>query len=245
MLSFIPTPIGNREDITLRALRLLREIDVFFCEDTATAKKLLNMYEISLTGKHFYALTSFTDPARMDQYIQMIHTTNIGVMSEAGTPGLSDPGKNLIKLLRENNLPFEVLPWASALIPAVVAAYCDTSSFVYKGFLPMKKWRQTALKEIIAGCMGAEKDTPQKQRKSKKEELPTWWQPHFFYESVHRIEKLLEELHELWFSGTILIARELSKMFEQKLMGTADELLLKVKNKELIIKWEFVVWMRC
>ena len=110
MLSFIPTPIGNREDITLRALRLLREIDVFFCEDTATAKKLLNMYDISLVGKHFYALTSFTDPARMDQYIQMIRATNIGVMSEAGTPGLSDPGKNLVKLLRENDLSFEVLP---------------------------------------------------------------------------------------------------------------------------------------
>jgi 16S rRNA (cytidine1402-2'-O)-methyltransferase len=86
MLSFIPTPIGNREDITLRALRLLREIDIFFCEDTSTAKKLCNMYEISLTGKQFYALTSFTDPARMAQYIEMIRSQNIGVMSEAGTP---------------------------------------------------------------------------------------------------------------------------------------------------------------
>ena len=139
MLTFVPTPIGNREDITVRGLRLLREVDIFFCEDTATTKKLMNMYEISLTGKKFYALTSFTDEARMAQYIDIIRTQHVVATSEAGTPGLSDPGKNLIKLLRENDLPFEVLPGATALIPAVVAAYCNTSSFVYAGFLPMKK----------------------------------------------------------------------------------------------------------
>lgn len=220
MLSFIPTPIGNRDDITLRALKLLREVNTFLCEDTATSKKLLNMYEISLTGKQFFSLTSFTDPAKIARYIDLIRTQDVGVMSEAGTPGLSDPGKNLVKLLWENNLPFEVLPGATALIPAVVAGYCDTSTFIYAGFLPMKKGRQTALKEIIQGCTT---------------------QPYFFYESVHRAEKLLRELVALEFTGTIFIARELSKMFEQKIMGTPQELLQKITDKELIIKGEFVI----
>ncbi len=222
MLYFAPTPIGNREDITLRALRLLKEVSLFFCEDTATAKKLMNMYEISLTGKQFFPLTSFTDQWKLSHYINLIKEEDAVVLSEAGTPWLSDPGKNLIKIAREENLSFEVLPWANALIPAIVSAYTDTSTFSYLGFIPTKKGRQTTLKKLIETSTET---------------------PCFFYESVHRVEKLLSELEELGYEWKVFIARELSKMFEEKVMGTASELKEKIEKKELVIKGEFVIWM--
>ncbi len=222
MLYFIPTPIGNKEDITVRALRLMKELSYFLCEDTATTKKLCNMYDISLTWKEFLPYTSFTNPGKLQHYLNIINSNDVCVLSEAGTPGLSDPWKSIIKLAREHNIPFEVLPGATALIPSIVSAYTDTSSFVYYGFLPMKKGRQTALKEIIDGCDN---------------------RPYFFYESVHRVEKLLEEIVALEFTGTIFIAREISKMFEQKIMWSAKELLEKIQSKELVVKWEFVIGM--
>jgi len=223
MLYFIPTPIGNKEDVTVRALRLLRELTVFFCEDTATTKKLMNMYDISLMGKQFLPFTSFTDQSKINHYENIMSTTDCGVLSEAGTPWLSDPGKSLIKLAREKEIKFEVLPGANALIPTVVAAYCDTSTFYYYGFLPTKKGRQTALKEMMAHAENT---------------------PVFFYESVHRVEKLLEELVTLEYEWVVFVARELSKMFEQKLIGTPKELLEKITAKEFVIKGEFVIWLR-
>ncbi len=222
MLYFIPTPVGNKEDITVRALRLIKESSYFLCEDTGTTKKICNMYDISLEWKTFMPYTSFTNPGKMNHYINVITANDVCVLSEAGTPGLSDPWKSIVKLAWEHNIPFEVLPWPTALVPSVVGAYTDTSTFVYYWFLPMKKWRQTALKEIIDWC---------DQR------------PYFFYESVHRVEKLLEELVSLQFSGTVYITREMSKMFEQKIMGTPSELLAKIKEWSLIIKGEFVIGM--
>lgn len=222
MLYFIPTPIGNKEDITVRALRLMKESSYFLCEDTGTTKKICNMYDISLIWKEFLPYTSFTNPSKLQHYLNIITANNVCVLSEAWTPGLSDPWKSIVKLAWENNIPFEVLPGANALVPTVVWAYTDTSSFVYYGFLPMKKGRQTALKEIITAC-----------------EI----RPYFFYESVHRVEKFLTELITLEFTGTVYIARELSKMFEQKIMWSATELLEKIKSKELVIKGEFVVGM--
>lgn len=222
MLYFIPTPIGNKEDITVRAVRLLKELSIFFCEDTATTKKLMNIYEISLTGKQFFPLTSFTDQSKINHYINLLKENDAAVLSEAGTPWLSDPGKHLVKMAREHDIKFEVLPGATALIPTVVSAYTDTTNFAYFGFLPPKKWRQTALKEILTTC----------------EHVPC-----FFYESVHRVEKLLEWLEEAEFAGQVFIAREISKMFEQKVIWTVAELKEKIKNKEVVIKWEFVIWL--
>lgn len=220
MLYFIPTPIGNKEDITVRALRLLKEGRYFLCEDTATTKKICNIYDISLEGKEFFPYTSFTNPGKLQHYLNIIKANDVCVLSEAGTPGLSDPWKSIVKLAWEHNIAFEVLPGATAIIPTIVWAYTDTSTFVYYGFLPMKKWRQTALKKIVIWC---------------KE------MPYFFYESVHRIEKLLQELIDVEFDGTVLIARELSKMFEQKIMGTPVKLLEKINTWEIVVKGEFVV----
>ena len=219
MLSVIPVPVGNREDITLRWLRLLKELDIFFCEDTRTTRKLMRMYEIDARTKELYSLTSFTHESQLQKYINILLEKNCWLVSEAWTPGLSDPWKSLIKLCREWNVKFEVLPWANALIPAVIAAYVDTSSFVYKWFPPTKKGRQTFFTQII------------------QSELPV-----FIYESVHRVWKTLKQMKELWFAGLVFMTRELSKMHEQHEYGTIDEMMEKIENGSIVVKGEFVLW---
>lgn len=221
MLYLIPTPIWNREDITLRALRLFEELDIFICEDTRTFKKLLAMYEIDYKAKEFYALTSFTKEYELKKYLQLLQDNDIAVVSEAGTPWLSDPGKILIKLCHEQQLPYSVLPGANALIPTVVGSAFDTSKFSYLGFLPQKKGRQTALKNVL------------------QSEIPV-----FFYESVHRIEKLVKELEVLEFEGEISVARELSKMYEQLFTWSLTDLKELIQEKKLSIKGEFVVGIK-
>ena len=218
MLYLIPTPVGNKEDITIRALRLMRELKFLICEDTRTTRKLLQMYEIDYSDKQFFSLTSFTDKGKLSHYVNLIAENEVGMLSDAGTPGLSDPGKVLIQLCYENGLNFSVLPGANALVPAVVGAGFDTSSFVYIGFLPQKKGRQTALKIAI------------------QSQIPT-----FFYESVHRMEKLIKELKELGFDGKVMILRELSKAFEEVQTIEMNELLQKWKSGYLVIKGEFVL----
>ncbi len=221
MLYLIPTPIWNRDDITVRGMKLLKELRYLICEDTRTTMKLLQMYEISFKEKELMSLTSFTDQSKLKHYLNIMKENDVWVVSEAGTPGLSDPGKNLIKLCNENNLPYSILPGANALVPAVVWAWFDTSEFIYLWFLPQKKWRQTALKWILESKI-----------------------PVFFYESVHRIEKLVKELGLLKFGWQISIAREISKMFEQNFTWSLDEVTSLLKEKKLPIKGEFVVGIK-
>lgn len=221
MLYLIPTPIWNREDITVRWMRLLKELKYIICEDTRTTMKLLQMYEINFKDKELMALTSFTDQWRLNHYLNIMKENDVWVVSEAWTPGLSDPGKNLIKICNENNILYAILPGANALVPAVVGAWFDTSEFTYLWFLPQKKWRQTALKWILESKI-----------------------PVFFYESVHRIEKLIKELEWLKFGWQISISRELSKMFEQYFTWNLDEVISLLKEKKLPIKGEFVVWIK-
>ena len=222
MLYLIPTPIWNKYDITLRALNLFKYLKIFICEDTRTFKKLLLMYEINYSDKEFYSLTSFTDKWKLNFYVKLLQDNDIWVVSEAWTPWLSDPWKSLIQLCNENNLKYTVLPWANALIPSVVSAWFDTSSFVFLWFLPQKKWRQTILNKIVS-C--------------------EYWMPVFFYESVHRFEKLLSELENLWFDWKIFVGREISKMYEQLCNWTLDELIDLVKSKKYSVKGEFVIWL--
>lgn len=220
MLYFVPTPIWNKEDITLRALRLLKEIKILICEDTRTAKKLLSMYDISTAWKEFYSLTSFTTKWKLWFYAKLLQENDAIVISEAWTPWLSDPGKSLIQLCNENQINFSILPGANALIPSIVAAGFDTTEFTFIWFLPQKKWRQTALKDALS------------------REIPT-----FFYESVHRMPKLLEELKNLNFQWKIFIAREISKVFEQFFTGSLTECEESIKKGKIIMKGEFVVWL--
>jgi len=222
MLFLIPTPIWNRDDITLRALNLFEELKIFICEDTRTFKKLLSMYVIDYSDKEFYSLTSFTDKWKLNFYVKLMQDNDIWVVSEAWTPWLSDPGKSLIQLCNENNLKYTVLPWANALIPSVVSAWFDTSSFVFLWFLPQKKWRQTILNKIISN---------------------EYWMAVFFYESVHRFEKLLSELQNLWFNWKIFVGREISKMYEQIFNWSIEDLIVLFENNNFSVKGEFVVWL--
>ena len=218
MLYLIPTPIWNIDDITIRALNLLKELPILICEDTRTTKKLLNMLNIWYENKQFFSLTSFTNQGKLNHYLNLLKENDIWMLSDAWTPWLSDPWKQLIQICSENNLPYTILPGANALIPAVVWSWFDTSSFCYMGFLPQKKWRQTALKECI------------------ERNIPT-----FFYESVHRIEKLIKELDELNYSWKISMTREISKLFEEHITCSFEELKNKFEKKEIQIKGEFVI----
>lgn len=221
MLSIIPTPIGNKEDITLRALRLLWELNILFCEDPTTTKKLLKMYEIDYkwTDKQLYTFNSFLSDRQRIKFIELIKNQNVWLVCEAGTPGLSDPAKELIRQCRLNDITFEILPWATALIPAVISSNRDTTQFSFYWFLPKKKGKQTMMKKIIASDY-----------------------PVYIYESVHRIEKTLWEMKDLWFVWHVMLCRELTKIYEQYVFGTIDELLLKIKNNQIPMKWEFVLW---
>ena len=176
------------------------------------------MYEIPYEDKQFFSLTSFTDKGKLAHYVNLIGENDVGMFSDAGTPWLSDPGKVLIQLCYEHDLKFSVLPGANALVPAVVGSGFDTSSFVYIGFLPQKKGRQTALKTAM------------------QSQIPT-----FFYESVHRMERLIKDLEELGFDGKIMILRELSKMFEEVQTLEMTQLVEKWQSWNLILKGEFVV----
>ena len=225
MLYLIPTPIWNKDDITLRALKLFKELKYFICEDTRTTMKLLGMYEIDYKEKEFFSLTSFTNQWKLNHYLNILKTSDVGLVSEAWTPGLSDPGKSMIQICNENVLPYSILPGANALVPAVVGAGFDTSKFTFIGFLPTKKGRQTALKAMIDSSLRSE------------------WQATFFYESVHRIGKLMQELKVLGFAGKISLTRELSKMCEQQITASVDEILSMIKNGKIPLKGEFVIWV--
>lgn len=183
--------------------------------------KLMKIYDIPYKDKKFFSLTSFTSNNQLAHYVDILKISDIGLVSEAGTPWLSDPGKSMIQLCNEHNISYTVLPWANALIPAIVGAWFDTSEFIYLGFLPTKKGRQTKIKEILESKI-----------------------PVFVYESVHRIEKLLQELSQAGFTGQISIARELSKMFEQYFTWTVEEVLEMIKTKKLPIKGEFVIGIK-
>ena len=221
MLYFIPTPIWNLDDITLRTLKLFKSLNIFLCEDTRTFKSLLTKYEIDYSWKQFFSITSYTKWWKLDFYARLIEENDVWVVSEAGTPGLSDPGKELIRICWENNYKFEILPWANALVPWVVSACFDTSKFLYLWFLPQKKGRQTMLKFIL------------------EQDLPV-----FIYESVHRIKKTLGQLKDLWFDGKIFIIREISKLYEQKECAHIDEIIEKVEKEEIKLKWEFVLGIK-
>jgi len=220
MLYLIPTPVGNIEDITVRAKRLFCKLKYIISEDTRVTKKLFNFYEINYSEKEFFSLTSFTNEWRLKHFVNIMKENDVGMVSDAGTPGLSDPGKKMVELCNENEIEFTVLPGANALVPAVVSAGFDTSRFVYLWFLPQKKGRQTILKKIVANF---------------------WELPVFFYESVYRVEKTLLQLKDFGFEWKISIAREISKMHEQILTEDIDFVLQMIKTKKIVLKGEFVV----
>jgi len=214
-LFLVPTPIGNLEDITLRAIRILKESDLILAEDTRTSGKLLKHLDVNT---HMQSFHMHNEHKMLDRIIEKLKMgSQIAMISDAGTPGISDPGFLLVRACVENGIPTECLPGATALIPALVQSGFPTDRFIFEGFLPPKKGRQTRLL-------------------SWAEETKTI----VFYESPHKIGKTLLQLQE--FVGgdrKLSVSREISKKFEETVRGTVDELIVHFQEKAP--KGEFVV----
>lgn len=213
-LFVVSTPIGNLKDITLRALETLKEVDFIICEDTRVTGNLLRNYEIS---KELISLNAFNESQKLHQIIEKILSGNsAALVSDSGTPTISDPGNRLISEAIKNKIEVIAIPGASAVIAALSISGLPTDSFVFEGFLPQKKGRQKKLKQLA-------------------EEERTI----VLYESVYRIEKLLDELIEHMPERFIVVCRELTKKFEECWRGFPAEIKSNVSEK--IIKGEFVI----
>jgi 16S rRNA (cytidine1402-2'-O)-methyltransferase len=213
-LSVVATPIGNLEDITLRALRTLKECDVVYAEDTRVVSKLLARYEIS---KPLQRLDAATESKKAEEIIARLEAgEKVVLVSDAGTPAISDPGARLVAAVRAAGVAVEAIPGPSALTAALSIAGLDSDAFTFIGFLPHKKGRQTALKKIA------------------QSEIPV-----VLYESPHRILKLLRELSDTGVKK-VSIARELTKMHEEFLTGAPADLAADLEKRDAV-RGEFVV----
>ncbi len=217
-LYVVATPIGNLEDITLRALRILKEVDYILCEDTRTTQVLLNKYEIKSKTISYHAHSS---SSKEDSIINLIKAgKNLALVSDAGTPCISDPGVLLISNIKKelgDKAVISPVPGPSALISAISASGIPSSSFVFLGFIPHKKGREKIFKEI-----------------SESDKVVV------FYESSHRMIKTLESLSKYTPLSKILVAREITKTFEEFKEGKASELLEYFNQNTVKQKGEFV-----
>ena len=218
-LYIVATPIGNLEDMTLRAIRILGEVDMILCEDTRTTKKLLDKYDIHTKTSSYHAHST---KGKEDAFVRMLQEgKNLALVSDAGTPCISDPGVLLVASVRRAfgaDAKVVPIPGPSALISALSASGISSAEFVFLGFLPHKKGRETLFKEIA-----------------------TSERVMVFYESTHRILKTLESLDSHAPHKSVMLAREITKTFEQFIEGTPSELLeyfTKNKDKQ---RGEFVV----
>jgi len=202
VLFVVPTPVGNLEDITLRAIRLLKEAEIIYSEDTRVTKKLLSHLEI--TGKQIIPFHAHNEHKQLERSVQTVRENQCTVLvSDAGTPAISDPGFLLVRACVEAGLEVTCLPGTTAFVPALVASGFPCDRFVYEGFLPHKKGRQT-------------------KWLSYKDEERTL----VLYESPHRIVKALEEcVNFLGPDREVCVAREISKLFEQFVRGRAEDVL--------------------
>ena len=218
MLSIVSTPIGNLEDITLRAIRTLKEADYIACEDTRMTGQLLGYYDIE-NGGRLLSFHSHSGFSKVEKIIELLtEGKHVALVSDAGTPGISDPGFILIKKAIEAGVTVTPIPWASAVLSALVSSGFDCHQYLYLGFLPVKKGRQTMLKSL-----------------QNKEYTVV------VYESVHRIEKTLREFEEYFGGDTpIVVGREITKKFEEFVRGTVSEVIEYFK-KDGKVKWEFVI----
>ena len=215
-LSLVATPIGNLEDITLRALRTFKECDYVLCEDTRVTGKLLHHHEIKAKMHRYDAHTSDSAHAQILNDLQ--EGKHIALVSDAGTPGISDPGVLLVKQAREAGIRIEVIPGASAVTAVVSLAGIAGNQFSFLGFIPHKKGRETFFKH-----------------------LDDYEHPTVFFESTHRILKTLESLAALYPEATLYIGRELTKMHEELLVGSPAEILETLTITMVKQKGEFVI----
>jgi len=213
-LFIISTPIGNLKDITLRALETLKTVDFIICEDTRVTSILLHHYEIK---KELISFNAQSESNKISFVLNRIKNgESCGLVSDAGTPTISDPGVRLVSTAIKEGIKIEPVPGASAVITALSIAGLPTDSFVFEGFIPQKKGRQTKLKQLA------------------DEERTI-----VLYESTYRIEKLLIELNQYLPDRFVVVTRELTKKFEETWRGKPSELLTNFSSK--ITKGEFVV----
>ena len=217
VLFVVATPIGNMEDITLRAMRILNHADAIVCEDTRVAKKLLFKYEIE--GKMLLAISQRASEDKTRRIVEWIQEgKQVAMVCDAGTPGLSDPGNAIVEAVVAAGGRVSPIPGASALTAMVSMAGINMQEFLFKGFPPHKKGRQTYFTEV------SQMDVPV-----------------VYYDSPHRVVKNLELLRELAPEKRVVIGRELTKMFEEVIRGTVSEALEYYQENERKVKGEFVV----
>jgi 16S rRNA (cytidine1402-2'-O)-methyltransferase len=206
-LYLVPTPIGNLEDMTLRAIRILKEADVILAEDTRTSGKLLQHFEIST---HMQSHHMHNEHRTVDVLVKRMQAGEIvALISDAGTPAISDPGFLLTRACVENNIEVDCLPGATAFVPALVNSGLPNDKFIFEGFLPVKKGRQTRLKFLA-------------------EETRTM----VFYESPHKLIKSLGSFVEYFGADRpVSVSRELTKLYEETIRGTAEEVLKHYTEK--------------
>lgn len=207
-LYIVPTPIGNLEDMTFRAIKVLKEADLILAEDTRTSAKLLKHFDI---GTHMHSHHMHNEHKTIEGILQRLQGGEvIALISDAGTPAISDPGFLLTRACVENNIPVECLPGATAFVPALVNSGLPNDKFVFEGFLPDKKGRQTRFLALA-------------------EETRTM----IFYVSPHKLVKTLAEFIQYFGEGRpVSVSRELSKLHEETVRGTATEVLAHFEKKE-------------
>lgn len=213
-LYIVSTPIGNLKDITLRALEVLKEANFILCEDTRVSANLLNHFEIK---KELISLNAVNETKKIQSIITRLNSNQTAALiSDAGTPLISDPGVRLVSACIENGIEIIPIPGPSALLAALSMSGLPTDSFVFEGFLPQKKGRQTKLKQLAL------------------EERTI-----VLYESMYRIEKLLNELNEFLPERFLVVCREITKKFEETWRGNAKDILSDFPDK--VVKGEFVI----
>src|SRR5579863_7017967 len=210
-LYLVGTPIGNLEDITLRALRVLKEVDVIACENTRQTQKLLNHYAIATRTTSYHEHNEMTRAAELVKELQ--EGASVALVTDAGMPGISDPGFRLIALAIRHHVAVVPIPGASAFLAALVASGLPTDSFRFSGFLPAKRGERRAALEAI-------KTSPRTQ---------------VFYEAPHRLVEALEDVVEILGEARhVVIAREVTKLYEEFLRGRAGEVLATLKSREAV-----------
>jgi 16S rRNA (cytidine1402-2'-O)-methyltransferase len=215
MLSLVATPIGNLEDITLRALRVLKECDVVAAEDTRHTGQLLHHYGIT---KPMISYFRFNEARRSEEILERLERgEKVALVTDAGTPGISDPGQRVVAAAIQRGFKVESIPGPCALVAALTASGLPTDEFHFIGFLPRKPGQRRKRLEAVSDYRGTLA----------------------IYESPWRVEKILEEIHAIWPQRPVVLAREITKKFEEYLRGTASELLAQLPSR--VVKGEFVV----
>ncbi len=203
------TPIGNLEDITFRALRILKKVKLIAAEDTRHTKKLLNYYQINTKVTSYYEYNKFKKASYLVERLK--DGQEIALVSDAGMPGISDPGYVLINLALKNNIKIIPVPGVSALITALVVSGLPTDKFVFEGFLPRKT----------------------KERKKYFKSIENEERTIIFYETPHRLKKALKDMLDTWGDRKIIIARELTKKYEEIIRGKLSQVLNEINTKEI------------